>query len=128
MHGLYVRAGLKFISKLLSPKTAEKYEKFKKKIEKIGNSYLNILIIINVIFIFVNLFLLIYANIELSQNIDAYIKVHLSMKEGGIMLLLVKSHHILNKKNKMVKFKKFNAWSILKFKNKKGFGNMDGID
>jgi len=87
--------------------------------DKIGNIYLIILIVINVLFILFYIFFIIYANVELSNNIDAYIDVHLKMNKGAMMLLLVNSNFILNK-NKMEKFKYFNVWSILQNKKKKG--------
>ena len=59
--------------------------------------------------------MLIYANVELSNNLDAYIDVHLSMKKGAMMLLLVKSNLIVNKNN-IDKFKYFNVSSILQKK------------
>jgi len=59
---------------------------------------------------------LIYANVELSNNLDAYIDVHLSMKKGAMMLLLVKSNLIVNKNN-IDKFKYF--YKKIKFKKKK---------
>lgn len=124
MHKLYISFGLKIISKLLSKKTAEKYEKFKEMIEKIGSKYLIILFIINVLFILFYIFILIYANVELSNNIDDYIKVHLEMKKGFIVLLLVKSNFIV--KNKMEKFKYFNVLS--KLQNKKRKSNMFDVD
>jgi len=94
LHKLYISYGLNIISKLLSKNLAEKYANFKKKIENIGTMYLIILIIINVILILFYIFMLIYANVELSNNIDAFIEVHLKMKKGAIMLLLVKSNFI----------------------------------
>jgi hypothetical protein len=87
-------------------------------IEKIGKRYLIFLIIINVFFILFDLSFIIYANIELSNNIDDFINVHLKMKNSIIMLLFVKSKFIVNK-NKMKKNKYFNAWSKVKSKKKK---------
>jgi len=81
LHKLYISSGLNIISKLFSPKIAAKYEKFKKRIENIGNTYLIIIVIINVISILFYIIVLIYANVELSNNIDAYIDVHLDMKK-----------------------------------------------
>ena len=78
--------------------------------EKIGKKYLIILIIINVVFILFDLGIIIYANIELSNNIDDFINVHLNMKNSIIMLLFVKSKFIVNK-NKIEKNKYFNAWN-----------------
>jgi hypothetical protein len=127
LHKLYVSSGLrskrskrslKIISKLLSPKNSTKYEKFKKMIEKIGTRYLIILIIINVILILFYIFMLIYANVELSNNIDGFINVHLKMKKDAMMLLLVKSNLIVNKNN-IDKFKYFNVSSILQKTKKK---------
>lgn len=115
LHKLYVPSVLNIISKLFSKKTVKKYEIFKDKIEKIGNSYLIILVIINIIFILFDLFLIIYANVELSNNIEDYIKVHLKMKNSIIMLLFVKSKFIVNK-NKIEKNKYFNAWSKVESK------------
>jgi hypothetical protein len=116
---------LKIISKILRPKTAENFEKFKEKIDKIGSRYLIILIIINVVFRLFDIFMIIYANVELSNNIEDYIHVHLKMKKGVIMLLLVKSNFIENK-NKIDKFKYFNVWSILQSKKRKGI--MESLD
>jgi len=113
LHKLYVSSVLNILSKLFSQKTVTKYEKFREKVDKIGNSYLIILIIINVVFILFDLFIIIFANVELSNNIDAYIDVHLDMKKGGMILLLVKSNFIDNN-NKMKKLKYFNVWSKLK--------------
>ena len=113
LHKKFFNSGLKFISKLFSPKTVEKYEKFKKMTENLGNSYLKILIIINVIFILLNLFIITFVNVELSNNIDAYILVHLKMKENVSMLLLVKSNFSTNN-NKKEKFKNFNLRSRTK--------------
>jgi hypothetical protein len=79
-------------------------------IEKIGKRYLIILIIINVVSILFDLGVILYANIELSNNIDDFIHVHLKMKNSIINLLFVKSKFIVNK-NKMGKNKYFNAWS-----------------
>jgi hypothetical protein len=86
--------------------------------EKIGKRYLIILIIINVVFILFDLGIIIYANIELSNNIDDFIHVHLNMKNNIIMLLFVKSKFIVNK-NKMEKNKYFNAWSKVESKKTK---------
>jgi len=69
--------------------------------------------------------MIIYANVELSNNIEDYINVHLKMKKGVIMLLLVKSNFIENK-NKIDKFKYFNVWGILQSKNRKGI--MESLD
>jgi hypothetical protein len=82
LHKLYISSGLNIISKLFSKKIADKYENFKQKIEKIGTAYL---IIINVIAILFYILVLIYANVELSNNID-YIDVHLRMKESIIFI------------------------------------------
>jgi hypothetical protein len=87
-------------------------------IEKIGKRYLIFLIIINVFFILFDLSVIIYANIELSNNIDDFIHVHLKMKNSIIMLLFVKSKIIVNK-NKMKKNKYFNARSKVESKKKK---------
>jgi hypothetical protein len=117
LHKLYNSSGLNIISKIFSKKIAAKYEKFKKMIDKIGTTYLIILIIINVILILFYIFVLIFANVELSNNIDAYIDVHLKMNKGAMMLLLVNSNFIVNK-NKIDKFKYFNVSSILQKKKK----------
>ena len=106
-HKLYVSAGLNIFGKLLSKNIVEKYEKIKGMIEKIGTTYLIILFIINVIFILFYIFILIYANVELSNNLDAYINVHLKMNKSVIMLLLVKSNFTfchLNCKNLTLSF------------------------
>jgi len=70
---------------------------------KLGKRYLIILIIINVVFILFDLGIIIYANIELSNNIEDFIQVHLNMKKIVIMLLFVKSQSqskiIVNKKH-----------------------------
>jgi len=71
-----------------------------KMIEKIGKRYLILLIIINVVFILFDLGVIIYANIELSNNIEDFIQVHLNMKNSIIMLLFVKSKFIVNKNKK----------------------------
>ena len=92
---------------------------------KIGKRYLIILIIINVVFILFDLGIIIYANIELSNNIDDFIHVHLNMKNSIIMLLFVKSKFIVNN-NKKEKNKYFNAWS--KVESKKRNNQMDGIE
>ena len=76
-------------------------------IEKIGNSYLTILIIINVLFILFYLCVIIYVNIELSNNIEDYISVHLNMKKGIIFLIM--KFNIIVKKNKVDKIKYFNT-------------------
>lgn len=132
MHKLYYSSGIKIISKflskilrkILSKEKAERYENFKVLIEgiieKIGRKYLVILVFINVILILFYISMIIYANVELSNNLDAYIDVHLKMKKGFIMLLLVKPNFIVNNKNKMEKFKYFNVWSKLQYKKKKG--------
>ena len=125
LHKLYISSGLNIISKLFSKKLAAKYENFKKMIENIGTTYLIILVIINVILILFYVFVLIYANVELSNNIDAYINVHLNMKKSVIMLLFVKSQSqskiIVNKIIRR-KLSIFNVWSILQ--NKKIKANM----
>jgi len=87
-------------------------------IEKIGQRYLIILIIINVVFLIFDVGIILYANIELSNNLEDFIHVHLNMKNSIIMLLFVKSKFIVNK-NKIDKFKYFNFSSILQNKNKK---------
>ena len=72
---------------------------------KLGKRYLIILIIINVVFILFDLGIIIYANIELSNNIEDFIQVHLNMKKSVIILLFVKSqsqsqsNFIVNKKH-----------------------------
>jgi hypothetical protein len=86
---LYIKSGLNIISKLFSKQIADKYENFKKKIETIGTAYLIILVIINVIAILFYICVLIYVNVELSNNIDDFIDVHLEMKKGAILLLLI---------------------------------------
>ena len=116
---------LKIISKILRPKTAELVNKLEGKNRQIGSRYLILLIIINVVFILFYIFMIIYANVELSNNIEDYINVHLKMKKGVIMLLLVKSNFIENK-NKIDKFKYFNVWGILQSKNRKGI--MESLD
>jgi hypothetical protein len=117
LHKLYISSGLNIISKLFSKKIAAKYEKFKKMIENIGKTYLIILIIINVILILFYIAVLIYANVELSNNLDAYIDVYLKMKENAMVLLLVKSNsNLIVNKNNIDKFKYFNASSILQKK------------
>jgi hypothetical protein len=92
LHKLYISSGLnistKIISKLFSKNIVEKYDKFKIKIEKIGTTYLIILTIINLLLILFYIIMLIYANIELSNNLDSFIDVHLKMKEGVILLLM----------------------------------------
>jgi len=113
LHKKFFNSGLKIISKLFSPKTIEKYEKFKKMTENLGNNYLKLLIIINVIFMLLNLFIITFVNVELSNNIDTYILVHLKMKENVSMLLLVKSNFSTNN-NKKEKFKNFNLRSRTK--------------
>jgi len=102
LHKLYVASVWKIINKLLSKETAEKYEKFKKNIEKVGITYLILLIIINVGFILINLFMIIYANVELSNNLDDYINVHLNMKQSVIMLLVVKSNLIIQNNSRII--------------------------
>jgi hypothetical protein len=88
----------------------------KKKIE-IGTAYLIILVIINVILILFYIIMLIYVNVELSNNIDAFIDVHLRMKESIILLLSVKSNFIVYK-NKMEQNKYFftTTWSKIESK------------
>lgn len=98
MHKLYISAALNIINKIFSKKTVEKYEKYKKMLEKIGNTYL---IILNVLFRLFFVFVIIYANIELSNNIEDYITVHLNMKKS-LILLFVNSNFIVNK-NKVEK-------------------------
>ena len=117
MQKIYISSGfgLKIISKLFSKNIVEKYEKIKKIIKNIGTKYLIILTIINVILILFYIIVLIYANVELSNNLDEFIQVHLNMKKSIIMLLLVKSKFIGNK-NKMEKYKYFNAWSKVESK------------
>jgi ADP-heptose:LPS heptosyltransferase len=95
-----------------------------KMIEKIGKRYLIILIIINVVFILFDLGVIIYANIELSNNIDDFIQVHLNMKNSIIMLLFVKSKFIVNK-NKKETNKSFNALSKVESKKRKRNNMMD---
>ena len=104
LHKLYVSSVWNIISKLFSKETITKYEKIQKIMEKIGKRYLIILVIINVVFILFDLGIIIYANIELSNNIDDFIHVHLKMKNSIIMLLFVKSKFIVNK-NKILKMK-----------------------
>jgi len=110
LHKLYVTAVGSIISKLFSNETLKKYDKIRQMMAKIGKSYLILLIIINVAFIFFDLGCIIYANIELSNNIDDYIRVHLNMKNSIIMLLFVKYKFNVNK-NKIEKIQYFNAWS-----------------
>jgi len=76
---------LKIISKILRPKTAELVNKLEGKNRQIGSRYLILLIIINVVFILFYIFMIIYANVELSNNIEDYINVHLKMKKGVII-------------------------------------------
>jgi hypothetical protein len=108
LHKLYVSSVSNLISKFLSPNIVKKYEKFKEKIEIIGNSYLIILVIINILFILFYVCVIIYANVQLSNNIEEFINVHLNMQKSLIMLLFVKSKFIVNK-NKIEKNKYFNA-------------------
>ena len=100
LHKLYVSSVWNIINKIFSKETTKKYEKFMKMIEKIGKRYLILLIIINVVFILFDLGVIIYANIELSNNIEDFIQVHLNMKNSIIMLLFVKSKFIVNKNKK----------------------------
>lgn len=116
LHKLYISSGLNIISKVFSKKIVDKYEKFQIMIEKIGTTYLIILTIVNVIFILFYIFMLIYANVALSNNIDAFIDVHLKMKEGAILLLLMKPNLIVNKNN-LDNFQYFSVSSILQNKN-----------
>ena len=125
LHKLYVSSVLTILSKFFSQKTVTKYAKFKEKIEKIGSSYLIILIIINVMFILFDLCIIIYANVELSNNIDAYIDLHLKMNKSIIMLLFVKFNFIANK-HKMEQNKSFNTWSKAENKNRNNL--MEGLD
>ena len=125
LHKLYVSSVLTILSKFFSQKTITKYAKFKEKIEKIGSSYLIILIIINVMFILFDLCIIIYANVELSNNIDAYIDLHLKMNKSIIMLLFVKFNFIANK-HKMEQNKSFNTWSKAENKNRNNL--MEGLD
>lgn len=110
LHKLYISSGLNIISKLFSKKIAAKYEKFKKMIDNIGTAYLILLIIINVILIIFYIFVLIFVNVILTNNLDAFIEGHLKMKQGAMMLLLVKPNFIVNKNN-IDKFKYFNVSS-----------------
>jgi hypothetical protein len=116
LHKLYISSGLNIIGKLLSQKFVTKYAMFKDKITKIGNNYLIFLIILNVVFILFYVLMIIYANVELSNNLEEYINVHLNMKKNIIMLIFVKPTFIDNK-NKIEKYKYFNAWRKIESKN-----------
>jgi hypothetical protein len=106
LHKLYVSSVLTLISKFLSPNIVTKYEKFKEKIEKIGNRYLFFLIIINILFILFYVCIIIMANVELSSNIDYFIDVHLKIKKSIIILLFVKYKVIVNKNKIKIKQQK----------------------
>ena len=117
LHKWYLSISSKVISKFLSPNLTKKYENYRVMIEKIGNSYLTILIIINVLFILFYLCVIIYVNIELSNNIEDYISVHLNMKKGIIFLIM--KFNIIVKKNKVDKIKYFNTWNKVESKKRK---------
>ena len=117
LHKWYLSISSKVISKFLSPNLTKKYENYRVMIEKIGNSYLTILIIINVLFILFYLCVIIYVNIELSNNIEDYISVHLNMKKGIIFLIM--KFNLIVKKNKVDKIKYFNTWNKVESKKRK---------
>lgn len=100
----YVLGSLNLISKLLAPagKPAAsnswpagkpaglilvKFEKYKIMIDKLGNRFLNILLVINVVFILAYILLLLYINIKLSTNLDDFIDIHNDMKKGIILFI-----------------------------------------
>lgn len=95
---LYVSGSINLISKLINKNILVKYEKYKIMVEKLGNRFLILLFIINVIFLIGYILLLIYINFELSSNLDDYINVHNNMKNNISLLLL--SYKFNKKKSK----------------------------
>ena len=80
-----------FISKFFNKYKLNKIQKFINIIGELTNTYLTVLIIINVIMIVFYIFLNVYINIELSSNLNDYINVYnkFHFKKGGILLLLL---------------------------------------
>ncbi len=87
------------ISKLFS-KSLVKFEKYKPIIDKLGNRYLNLLLVINVTFIIVYILILLYVNIKLSSNLDDFIDVHIEMKKGIILFINSKFLFCLDNKHR----------------------------
>jgi hypothetical protein len=105
----YVSGSLNLISKLLTKSStaaaalaaaAVKFEKYKIMLDKLGNRFLNILLVINVVFILAYILLLLYINIKLSCNLDDFIDVHNDMKKGISLLLFINSKFLLSLDNK----------------------------
>ena len=80
-----------FISKIFNKYKLNKIKNFVNIIGELTNTYLTVLIILNVIMIVFYIFLNVYINIELSSNLNDYINVYnkFQIKKGGILLLLL---------------------------------------
>lgn len=84
----YVSKSLNLISKLFrNSKILVKFERYKIIIDKLGNRFLNLLLIINITCIIVYVLLLLYVNIKLSSNLDDFTDVHNNMKKGMILFI-----------------------------------------
>jgi len=80
-----------FISKFCNKYKLNKIQKFISIIGELTDTYLTVLIIINVITIVFYIFLNVYINIELSSNLNDFINVYhkYHLKKSGILLLLL---------------------------------------
>jgi hypothetical protein len=71
----------KFIYKHIPEKYKSIYDKYINRMSNINDSFLNTLIVINVISIMIFLMLIIYINLDIIMNIDAYIESHINNKK-----------------------------------------------
>jgi hypothetical protein len=107
---LISRLAAKAASLLFSNKTRAsseailvKFEKYKIIIDKLGNRFLNLLLVINVIFIIAYILILLYVNIKLSSNLDDFIDVAYAnndMKKGIILFINKKFLFCLDNKHR----------------------------
>ena len=90
------------ISKNIFSKIFEKYnfkslQKIRENIGNFINTYLLILLIINVVMIVFYVCLNIYVNIDLSNNLDKYIYVYSKFKKSSVLLLGCYKNNFINK-------------------------------
>jgi hypothetical protein len=126
---MYISGSLNLISKLVNKNILDKYEKYKVKIEKLGNRFLIILFIINVIFLLGYILLIIYINFELSSNLDDYINVHNKMRKSISIFLanykFVPGYDKIKSYNKIICLLNVKSFSNIIKKNSNSIDNFE---
>ena len=127
-NNLYVKGSLNLIGKLINKKMLDKYNKYKVMIEKLGNRFLIILFVINVIFLLGYILLLIYINFELISNLDDYINVHTNMKKSISILLFNSNFSRIRSDNKIISLLNVKCFSSSKINSIDNFDSKLELD